>query len=204
MTGRNGTARWAPGTVIAYRSMAMGRLMAEVEVTVVRDDPDVLALYRPYLTPLRRLVPSNGASLPRVLRPDAFAALPDRYESERWPYGHALLLTPVGAEYSVYLNWSPGWTFERWYVNFERPLVRVDGGVEVTDEFLDLIVHPDGEWEWKDEDELDEAVAVGRLDAVRADRVRATARRVVGDVEARRWPFDGSWAEWRPGQAPDS
>jgi hypothetical protein len=93
----------------------------------------------------------------------------------------------------VYVFWHPHWEVEHWYVNFERPLERTELGVDTFDWKLDLIVHPDGSYRWKDEDELEQAAALGLLDA---DEVRAEAADVLAE-----WPFPTGWEDWRPDPA---
>ena len=74
-------------------------------------------------------------------------------------------------------------------------------GFETTDHFLDIVVDANLNWHWKDQDELEEAVAVGRLTIGEAAAIRAEGERVAADIEARRWPFDGSFDGWRPDPA---
>jgi predicted RNA-binding protein associated with RNAse of E/G family len=93
-----------------------------------------------------------------------------------------------GARHSV-------WTFranglDHWYVNFEQPLERCAAGFQFKDEKLDLVVRPDGSWRWKDEDELEQAAALG---IVNAEEVRAEAARVLAV-----WPFPTGWEAWQP------
>ena len=52
-------------------------------------------------------------------------------------------------------------------MNFEQPLRRTPIGFDTFDQKLDLIVMPDGAYRWKDEDELEQAAALGLLDARR-------------------------------------
>ena len=78
-------------------------------------------------------------------------------------------------------------------MNFERPLRRSPVGFDTFDEKLDLIVAPDGTHRWKDEDELEQAAALGLLDE---EAVRAEARRVLEE-----WPFPTGWEDWRPDPA---
>ena len=80
-----------------------------------------------------------------------------------------------------------------WYVNFEQPLRRTPVGVDTFDQKLDLLVFPSGGWQWKDEDELEQAAALGLLDA---KAVRAEAKRVLEE-----WPFPTGWEDWRPDPA---
>ena len=95
---------------------------------------------------------------------------------------------PVARTRSIRL-WRDG-AFAYWYVNFEQPLRRTPVGFDTFDEKLDLIVQPDGSYGWKDEDELEQAAALGLLDA---GAVRAEAKRVLDE-----WPFPTGWEDWRP------
>ena len=49
---------------------------------------------------------------------------------------------------------------------------------------------PDGTYRWKDEDELEQAAALGIVDAA---AVRAEGQRVLEE-----WPFPTGWEDWRP------
>jgi predicted RNA-binding protein associated with RNAse of E/G family len=86
-------------------------------------------------------------------------------------------------------------------VNLQTPLERTRFGFRSTDQFLDIVVAPDLSWRWKDEDELAEAVDVGRVTPAEASAIRSEGERVVADIEARSWPFDGSMKDWRPDPA---
>jgi predicted RNA-binding protein associated with RNAse of E/G family len=52
------------------------------------------------------------------------------------------------------------------------------------DLMLDIIVEPDGRWEWKDEDEFEALVSGGIIDAKEAKHIWEEARRVIGQIEA--------------------
>jgi predicted RNA-binding protein associated with RNAse of E/G family len=71
---------------------------------------------------------------------------------------------------------------------------RVDGA-------LDVAVAPDRSWEWKDEDEADECVRVGRLSVEQLALLRAEGERMIALAEAGRFPFDGTWTDFRPDPA---
>ena len=79
-----------------------------------------------------------------------------------WTLEVLRIVTP-GARHSVLLLWSAGFQeFLLWYVNLEDPLVRTDVGFDYKDRLLDIEIAPDlSGWKWKDEDELEEAVARG-------------------------------------------
>ncbi len=194
--------RWRSGDHVLYQTMIMGQPSATIPVTVVADEPDLLVLYLAPGTLHRWLVIGPGEPLPRVIPPDTFARMPKQYVIEEWEPSPILLVTQPGRAHAVHHNWSrPDWVFERWYVNLQDPVERWEKGFRTTDHFLDLVVQPDLTWRWKDEDELQEAVAVRRLSADSAREIRCEGERVVADILAGRPPFDGSWRDWRPDPA---
>jgi hypothetical protein len=101
-----------------------------------------------------------------------------------WRAPGVLQLWPVGAGHAV-------WVFERgWYVNLQEPFRRTYDGVDTADQLLDLVRRIDGEWRWKDEDELAAAVLQGYLSEDESHEIRAEAERVIAaDAEP-----DPSWA----------
>ena len=119
-----------------------------------------------------------------------------------WQGRSALILMPAGRAHSVWWFFS-GEVFGGWYVNLEARsrFWRRDGlaGVDVVDHELDIVVAPNRGWQWKDEDDLVAVTGLpGYWDAAGSAEIRAEAHRVIGDVEAGRFPFDGSWCDFRP------
>jgi hypothetical protein len=131
-----------------------------------------------------------------------------------WQGRSALILMPAGRAHSVWW-FSAGADFSGWYVNLEARsrFWRLDGsaglagpagsagwsGVDVTDHELDIMVAPDLSWQWKDEDDLAAVTGLaGYWDAHRSAEIRAEGERVLTEVEAGRFPFDGSWCDFRP------
>ena len=117
-----------------------------------------------------------------------------------WQGPGLLKFIPPETDHSVWFFRDADDTFSNWYVNLEERAARWDdgevAGVDVTDQDLDIIVHQDLTWEWKDEDELAWVVEHGRIDAARAARIRADGERAVEAVRAM-----GSldrWKTWRP------
>ncbi|CCB76605.1 conserved protein of unknown function [Streptantibioticus cattleyicolor NRRL 8057 = DSM 46488] len=194
--------RWAPGAQILWRYRGNGaRYDRQVHiarpVTVVRDDPGLLAVWMAPGTPCVRPVLADGT-------PVHAEPLATRYRKPRatrvdpWHGTGVLKLARPGEPWSVWLFWHPDWEFKNWYVNLEEPLRRWPGGVDSQDHFLDIVVAPDGGWEWRDEDEFAQALADGLLDEAAAAGVRRAGERAVSVIE--RWgpPFRDGWPRWRP------
>ena len=79
-----------------------------------------------------------------------------------------LQLWPAGAAHAIWLFATS------WYVNLQEPFRRTAGGVDTADQLLDLVRTKDGEWRWKDEDEL--AAASCRATSRKTSRARFARR----------------------------
>jgi hypothetical protein len=78
-------------------------------------------------------------------------------------------------------------------------LRRTAVGFDYMDHALDVRITPDrSSWSWKDEDELEEAVARGIFTAEEARSFHVEGERAVRRVLDREPPFDEPWEDWRP------
>ncbi|GAA2127922.1 cytidylyl-2-hydroxypropylphosphonate hydrolase [Streptomyces synnematoformans] len=210
--GRDGAeARWAPGDHILWRYRAgrpdapdaagdgtLGRTVAVCRpVTVVRDDTETLAVWVAPDTECVRPVLADGTELHREPLVTRYTK-PHRPHRTRWFGAGVLKLARPGEPWSVWLFWENDWNFKCFYVNLEAPRVRWSGGVDSEDHYLDLVVHADRSWEWRDEDEFAAAQRAGLMSAPRAAAVREAGRRAVDAVQAWGPPFSGGWERWRP------
>ena len=120
--------------------------------------------------------------------------------SATWVEHHALHLVRFGDRHAVQLFWTQReWKFRCWYVNFQKPLRRVDVGFESMDLTLDLVIAPDLErWSWKDEDEFEHGIRGGWYTPEMLAELKLYGETVLEDVRARRPPFGERWDLWRP------
>lgn len=194
--------RWQPGDQVLVEMMDFGMPFMVLPVTVVWDRPDELVLWFAEGTPYRHRVQRDSSGIPRVASPSAFAQLDTQLVPTTAPGRTALVVLRPGRAHAVQLHWDmPGWRFRQWYVNLQTPFARTTHGIRSTDRFLDIVVDPDLSWRWKDEDEAQEAVRVGRLTSAEAAAIREEGERVVTDIEAGRPPFDRTYTQWRPDPA---
>lgn len=187
--------RWKAGTpvVVRYVGHADGVLHGRPHV-VVRDDPELLALYLPAGTPLglaydERLDRLARSAEERAARSDSAAA------RHVWRDFDVLRLMPPGAHHSTWLFWRDG-RHLGWYVNMEAPYRRHELGIDTTDNIVDLWVTPDLAWRWKDLDELERRVRRGLIHPDEASSFRREGERVIAAVEARASPFGDGWESW--------
>jgi predicted RNA-binding protein associated with RNAse of E/G family len=113
----------------------------------------------------------------------------------RWS---GLNFVSAGAWSRVQFTWLPDGRFDHWYVNFQQPMTRFDGGYESMDLVLDMVIDLEGTPRWKDRDHFDAALARGIIPAHAREAIEAEARRVLDLLDRRAGPFDPAWATWRP------
>ncbi|MGB3306242.1 MAG: DUF402 domain-containing protein [Thermomicrobiales bacterium] len=190
---------WKPGDQVLIRFRRTGLVSYAIPATIVRDDPECSMLFVTPGTPTKTRVMPDGSPIPRDLPYDQLAGLPHKVGDGMWQRNHGLIIFPHGVAHDVRLYWSEGdWSFRGWYVSLQDPVRRVATGFDTGDHVLDLDVDPDLQWHWKDEDEFAIAHEIGRFTPAEAAAIRAEGERVIAEVEARRWPFDGSLLDWRP------
>ena len=188
----NEVARWKCGDIVVMRGVLNGRLWWACPSYVVQDKPELLARYWPAGTPIRAPVWRPTVKDER----DNHIELEDRY----WIEHDILSLNLPGAAHSIDLMWAAGTrTLRCWYVHLQETLRRTSIGVDTMDQMLDIVISPDRKsWQWKDEDELNEAEAISVYSHEKSAGIREEGRRVIAALEANQPPFCDGWEEWRP------
>jgi hypothetical protein len=136
-----------------------------------------------------------------------------RYEEPMTAHMHALRFIYPDAPYHVTMWFDAGtgvppwWEphlgsvegrFKGWKVDMSAPHRRTKIGFDTTDDVLDFIVHPDGSWYMKDDQDLTLYTARGIYTAEEAARIRRDASGILPSIEARVSPFDDEWTDWQP------
>ena len=57
---------------------------------------------------------------------------------------------------------------------------------------------PDHVWRWKDEHQVEQWIDAGVYSREEFDAIYDHGWQAIADIEARRFPFDGSLVDWRP------
>jgi hypothetical protein len=194
--------RFATGRTVLYRNFAGAELSSVRPCRVISDDERGLLLWLARGSAVIVLRSADG----RALRDMPFAEWfthPHRPLQNTWHGPGLLKFIPPDADHSVWFFRDDAGDFTHWYVNLEDRAARWDdgplAGVDVTDHDLDVVARPDHTWEWKDEDEFAEHLAVPDHYWVTDEAaVWAEGRRVVKQIEAGEFPFDGSWTDFQP------
>jgi len=187
---------WSSGDQIVMRYLNDRRISFARPVTVVEDTDERVVLYLAARTPTKRRVRLDGTPIPRETPYADRFGQPWRLGDGVWGHSDVVLVSPPRAAHSIWLFFDPARTHRGWYVNLQEPLRRTAVGFDSVDHVLDLWIEPDGKWAWKDEDELQAAVEVGRFTPEEAAAIRAKGERVVCE-----WPIPTGLEAWRPDPA---
>jgi len=187
------TRRFAPGEPVALREIWSGRVFAARPATMVEDAEDRLVFYVPPSVRCLQARADDGA-------PVRVPTRPWRLEDVELHQQRILSFAFPDTPYSVLATWDPDTDeFRGWYVNLQAPLTRTDVGFDTREHVLDVLIPADrSRWDWKDEDELAEAVEEGLFSPEEAERFRAAGERAVEQILLREPPFDEGWEDWRP------
>ena len=184
-----------PGQVVARKNYRGPHVSWKQATTVVRDDSCGLALWLPVGADFEfRLGPDGG--MLRTGAVEEFGAAP--LIRQHWRDADVLMWHPPGQAHSVWWFFRDG-RFRHWYVNLESPYTRGSGWIANVDHHLDIVVNSDRSWQWKDEQDLDEATGMpGFWTVDQAAQIREEGRRVIATAESGAFPFDGTWCNFQP------
>lgn len=111
-----------------------------------------------------------------------------------WNGTELIQLFPRDRAHSLWVVRDAAHALVGWYANLEDVHVLGDATISTRDHVLDVWVPAEtGEPEWKDEDELEVALRVGRVTPDEERAIRAEGERVWRE---RRWPT--GWEDWLP------
>jgi len=201
--------RWRSGDTIVHQEVWADRVWAARPLVVVDDADQGLVLWIPAGT--RRKIPAPPPGVTGRERDPA--GLPTEashrgvienlvrgewtHTDHVWDVSSLWMLRP-DAWYAVWVSWLSNGEHLGWYVNFQRPYRRTSLGIEAMDLMLDLVVHPDRSWRWKDQHEFDQLVQLNLIDDDTIQHLRREAAAVVASIEEGASPFCAPWPDWTP------
>lgn len=190
-----------PGEIVLRRHFQHDAVNRVAPCHVVRHDERGLLLWAGVGHPYWDLNTLDDLG-PRDLPLPAWLAAPKAPAARTNRVG-LLLWHPAGEAYSIWFFFSAGGVFSNWYANLEAPGViwRAAGvtGLDTVDWDLDLWIRADLSWNWKDAEEFAERLAYGGQYWVPDEAaVWAAGHRVLARLEAREFPFDGTWCDFTP------
>ena len=185
---------WHSGEVVTVRFTSIdGRFHSGRPVRVIEHTPELLVTYMAEGTVVSVPMLTDGRGL-RDVPLDERWAHPRTSQRRPWAGTELIQLFPRGRAHSIWVVRDRTRAMVGWYVNLED-VPELDGNTVTTqDHVLDIWVPAEtGEPQWKDEDELEAALRVGRVTSEQAVAIRIEGERVWRE---RPWPT--GWEDWRP------
>jgi protein associated with RNAse G/E len=189
---------WKAGDVIAWRGIYRNRVWHAIPTYVVKDTLQELVLA---LTPgTNGMVEENYArGKKNGKRRWDFKHEDWRLENFTWHTNRLLFLLEPDNFYSPILFWNHETNrFLYYYINFQLPFQRGHCAINTLDLDLDIIVHPDLSYEWKDIDDYEKGIETGVILPAWVDEIEAAKTKILNKLEKRQYPFDRSWLDWLP------
>lgn len=189
---------WQPGEVIAWRGIDRGRIWHVQSTILVKDSPQEIVMV---LLPGAECVAEE--SYPKGKKNGKrrwdFINRDWQLAKYTWKTNRLLLLFEPEKYYSTIFFWNDSnEDFLCYYINFQLPFTRHDCAVDTLDLDLDLVIHPDLTYEWKDEDDYQKAISHGIILPEWVQEIEIATSEIMDRLEKQQYPFDGSWLDWKP------
>jgi protein associated with RNAse G/E len=198
VTPKRGNDMWQPGDVIFWRGIYRNRIWHCQPTLLVKDSPQEVVTS--LLPGTECIADENYPNGKRNSRP--------RWEFKEkdwvlapyiWQTNRLLLVFEHQKYYSTILFWDhTSHAFLCYYINFQLPFQRNQCALDTLDLDLDLIVRPDFSLEWKDVEDYQKAIEQGLILPEWTRQIEIAKVDVLERIEKRKYPFDGSWLDWRP------
>lgn len=122
-----------------------------------------------------------------------------RHVERTWQTTNCLYVHQQNQWWGTRLMWdASSGAFLCWYVDFLQPMSCHGEFLDTRDLALDIVVLPNGKTRWKDEDRYAHKIEVGLISDEERAHVDLARADVVAAIESRRFPFDGSFFDWKP------
>ena len=180
---------WSEGDWVVRREVLPNGPWEGSLVKIIEDSPERLISYIPEGSPLG--FPDGDWPTPDGTHP---------WSTRNAWHGHGcLMIQRPEDEYAIWHFWlGSKREFLCWYINLQEPFRRTSIGYDTQDLELDFIVYPDGRWEIKDDELMDQRIREGRWSEERVAEIRAEGATIAARLEAgeRWWPKE--YCNWEP------
>src|SRR5206468_9844358 len=190
------TRQARPGATIVWRSVDREKRSVQTALpwNVVRHDEHSIVLFMRPGTVWKVRTGRYGGPRDRML-----LEWDGAYAERIWTATNVLMFHRFGDAHSLWLARDDATSrLAWWYVNLEEPWHETAIGFDSRDNLLDRWSGPDGEWHWKDEDELAWAIAQGWVGPEREAELRKEGERALERFRRRDPPLDDDWLGYRP------
>ena len=189
---------WNYGDVIACRGTYENRPWHVLSGIVVKDSPEEIVLL--FLPGAETMAEKSYTGRERTgKRRWDFKNNDWELAKFLWHTNRVLAITEPDKYYSIMLFWNQASDeFLGYYVNFQLPFQRNRCAIDTLDLDLDIDIEPDLSFRWKDEDDYRQAIEHSIIRREWVAGIEAAKPEVLDRLTQRRYPFDGSWLDWKP------
>ena len=187
---------WDPGDVIAWRGIFRGRIWHAMPTYVVKDTQQELVL---------TILPGAVCKVDKDYgRKDGkriwdFMDTDWKLDDFIWHTNRLIFILKPEKYYSINLFWNHLRNeFVGYYINFQYPYRRNHCGIDAMDLELDIDIKPDLNFRWKDVNDYQKAIECGIISSECIQGIETSKPEILEQLENRRYPFDGSWLDWKP------
>jgi predicted RNA-binding protein associated with RNAse of E/G family len=189
---------WKSGEEIAWRGVYKNRIWHANSTIVVKDSVEEIVLAT---LPGSECIAAEGYITGKRNAKRRWDYINSDWVLEKfsWHTNRLLILTEPEKYYSTILFWDDKSNeFLCYYINFQLPFQRSQFGIDTLDLDLDLIIHPDLTFEWKDVDDYEKGIETGIILTEWVDQIELAKKEVFDRLAKREYPFDTSWLDWKP------
>jgi hypothetical protein len=197
------TEYWKAGESCVLRSIVNNQVWLAQSVIVVKDMPEETVLL---------LMPGAQCAFPEGYwhwRKNKDFSHGTRWQEAKqdyitlrefsWEKNRILIFLEPEKFYSCFLFWdNASGQFICYYINFQLPYHRSHCGFDTLDLDLDIVIDPQYNWEWKDEDEYQAGISEGGIQYEWVKEIEKSQEEVFDRINKRHYPLDGSWLKWQP------
>jgi protein associated with RNAse G/E len=193
---------WKPGEVITWRGIFRECVWHAMPTIVVKDTPQEIIL---------ALIPGTDCMVEENYAKSNKNSTKRRWDFKNkdwklqkftWHTNRLLFVIEPEKYYSTIYFWDHNSNeFLCYYINFQLPFRRNQCSIDTLDLDLDIVIHPDFSFEWKDMDDYQKGIETGVILTEWAREIETAKMEILDRLERREYPLDNSWLNWRPDPA---
>lgn len=195
--------RWEIGDSCALRGIVNNQVWLAQSVIVVKDEPQETILL---LLPGAQCAFPEGYWRWRINNDFSRGSRWQEAKSDnitlrgfQWHTNRILIFLESEKYFASFLFWDHATDqFSGYYINFQLPFQRSHCGFDNLDLDLDIVIDPQYNWEWKDEEDFKAGIKEGGILDEWAKGIEHSQNEVFKKISNRSYPIDGSWLQWRP------
>ena len=189
---------WKSGDVVVWRGIYRNRVWHAVPTLALEDTVQGLVLA---LMPGTDCIVEENYTEDKKHAKRRWDFINENWKLKNFTWHTNRLLMIIEAEkyYSTNLFWNHERNeFVGYYVNFQLPYRRTHCGIDSLDLELDIDIHPDFSFAWKDLDDYNKGIKTGIILLEWVAKIEIAKMEILERLEKRQYPFDGSWSNWMP------